>query len=522
MYSFNLIDKPWIPCIMADGSQQELNLKETLTKAHEIQEIFAQSPIVTVALYRLLLAVVYRNFPFKSLDEWEKHWKKQNFCQETIKDYFDKWHDRFDLFHSEWPFYQSSQPRKNSFSTKKLGWGFTAGNAARWFEHSWDDEENPISLSLATQWLLTSQAFAVSAGKSETLHTKNAPWTVGAIVLVQGDNLFQTLLLNLLNFYQLPFQTLEDKPIWEQEKLWEPKEGISPLGALDYLTLQSRSLYVFPGEFAKTCFFAQGLSLKEDFIDPMCVYYPDKQEGWLLWKLQEDKAVWRDSQTLFSLSSKTSNKLPLALNHIATLTYNDVLEKRRLYQIQVIGQFLKPPSTVIKFWRQERLPVPVDYLDEKNKELLDKLEQAIKLAENVAWKINSHLNKLAELLIASTSDQKEGRKPDSKDVKNLVTHFGGATQYWAQLEPPFKTLLVNLPEDQELDDNQDIIYGQNELKQWAGVLKKAATNTFLSITKSLDTSSHNLKAVAKVEDAFSKDINIALSPYLKKTKDQSA
>jgi len=149
MYSFNLIDKPWIPCIMSDGRQQELNLQETLVKAHEIQEIFAQSPIVTVSLYRLLLAVVYRNFPFKSLNEWEKLWKTKQFSPDTIANYFEKWHDRFDLFHPEWPFYQSPGfVTKNPFSIKKLGWGYTAGNAARWFEHSWEDEETPTPPNL--------------------------------------------------------------------------------------------------------------------------------------------------------------------------------------------------------------------------------------------------------------------------------------------------------------------------------------------------------------------------------------
>ena len=521
MYSFNLIDQPWIPCIMSDGCQQELNLQETLVKAHEIQEIFAQSPIVTVSLYRLLLAVVYRNFPFNNLNEWGKLWKTKQFSPDTITNYFEKWHDRFDLFHPEWPFYQSSAPRKNVFSTKKLGWGYTAGNAARWFEHTWDDEETPITPQLATHWLLTSQAFAVSAGRSETLHTKNAPWAIGAIVLVQGDNLFQTLLLNLLNFYDLPFQTPEDKPIWEEENHWEPKE-VFPLGATHYLTLQSRSIYIFPEKLAKSCYFAQGQSLKEDFNDPMCVYYKHKQEGWLLWKLQEDKAVWRDSHTLFSLSSNNEDKFPFALTHIATLTKTRVLENRRLYQIQVIGQYLKPPSTVIKFWRQERLPVPVAYLSKENKELLDKLKNAIELAEEVAGKLNSHLHKLAALLIAPSSDKKDSRKPDPKDIKNQVNHFDATTQYWAQLETHFKTLMVHLPEDQEIDEHGDINYGAKRLAEWAATLKKTAFDVFASITNSLDESSRTLKAVAKVEEPFQRDINIILSPYLKKDKGQTA
>ena len=49
-YSFNLIDQPWIPCTMPDGSHTELSLQDTLLQAHEIREIFDQSPLVTVRI----------------------------------------------------------------------------------------------------------------------------------------------------------------------------------------------------------------------------------------------------------------------------------------------------------------------------------------------------------------------------------------------------------------------------------------------------------------------------------------
>lgn len=523
MYSFNLIDKPWIPCIMTDGSQQELNLKETLTRAHEIQEIFAQSPIVTVALHRLLLALVYRNFPFENLDEWEKHWKKQNFCQETIRDYFDKWHDRFDLFHSEWPFYQRARfVTKKATPIKRLGWEFASGNNATLFDHSWDEDQTTVSPALAAQWVLATQAFAASAGKSETLHTKDSPWTRGAIVLMQGDSLFQTLALNLLHFHKLTFQTFEDLPIWEKTQAWQPELNVTPKGILDLLTWQSRSIYLLPSTQIKECYFAQGCSLNDDWSkEPMYSYRKDEKIGLIVWQFQEDKAIWRDCHTLFNFSQTAKYEIPKAIRNIATLIGQDSLDNKRLYKLQLLGQCLQSGQPTVKFWRQERLPIPATYLQENNKELLDKLEEAIKLAETIGWKINLHLNKLAQLLIASNSDQKEGRKPDSKDVNNLVAHFGGTTQYWAQLEPFFKILLVNLPEDKEFDEHQDITYGTKELKQWAEELKKAVVSSFLSVTNSLDTSSRALKAVAKAEEAFLKDINIALSPYLKQGKAQS-
>ena len=61
-YSFNLIDQPWIPCVLPHGRMEDLSLRDTLLNAHKITAIFDQSPLVTAALHRLLLAILHRNF----------------------------------------------------------------------------------------------------------------------------------------------------------------------------------------------------------------------------------------------------------------------------------------------------------------------------------------------------------------------------------------------------------------------------------------------------------------------------
>ena len=60
MAEFNLIDEPWIPCIDLHGQRVEYGIRDTLLKAHELREICDDSPLVTVAIHRLLLAILYR------------------------------------------------------------------------------------------------------------------------------------------------------------------------------------------------------------------------------------------------------------------------------------------------------------------------------------------------------------------------------------------------------------------------------------------------------------------------------
>jgi CRISPR system Cascade subunit CasA len=523
MYSFNLVHKPWIPCIMSDGSQQDLGLQETLVKAHKIQEVFAESPIVTVSLYRLLLAITQHLFAPTSLSDWEERlWNEKAFSSEVLTSYFSEWQDRFDLFHPEWPFYQQYNASiKNPSSIKRLGWGTTAGNAASWFDHIWEDKEEPVSPKIATHWLLSVQNFAAAAAKSETIYTKDSPWTRGVIVMMQGKNLFETLTLNLLNFYadETLKSTLEDKPIWEDVTKWQPEHNAVPTGILQYLTWPSRCIRLVPNELPKECYFAQGRALIDGWKqEPLYVYSRTEKDGLLVWQLQENKAIWRDSHTLFRLSSKSPHKIPLALKHVATLIEDGVLERKHLYQIQVLGQCLETGRPIMKFWKHERLSVPGEYFNEHNETLLEPLKKAVDLAELVEKKLWFHVNDLAKLLLAPNSDQKGSRNPDPKDIRQLVSHFDAATKYWSQLETPFKGLLINLPNDIETNADQTITYGKNELTKWAVLLRNIAASIFESITKSLDTSSRTLKAVAAVEGKFHAAITASLKDYLPQSK----
>jgi len=64
------VDKPWIPCVSKDGSIVELSLYDTLANAHNIQEITDESPLVTAALHRVLLAIMHRVLGPKNEAEW--------------------------------------------------------------------------------------------------------------------------------------------------------------------------------------------------------------------------------------------------------------------------------------------------------------------------------------------------------------------------------------------------------------------------------------------------------------------
>lgn len=67
---FDLVTEGWLPCLTLDGDIQELSLAEVFTRADRLVGLYDPSPIVTVSLYRLLLAVAHRVFGPSTNQEW--------------------------------------------------------------------------------------------------------------------------------------------------------------------------------------------------------------------------------------------------------------------------------------------------------------------------------------------------------------------------------------------------------------------------------------------------------------------
>lgn len=57
--SYNLMDRPWIPVTMTDGSFQCLSIVEVLERADRIRSIDGDIPLQRFALVRLLLAIIH-------------------------------------------------------------------------------------------------------------------------------------------------------------------------------------------------------------------------------------------------------------------------------------------------------------------------------------------------------------------------------------------------------------------------------------------------------------------------------
>jgi len=431
-YSFNLVDEKWIPCIMLDGTTSEFSLLETLARAHEIKEVFDQSPLITASLHRLLLAILHRNFGPASIQEWRAIWEVGHFDRKVLQDYFGKWHSRFDLFDEEHPFYQSQGfVLKKKTPLKRLAFEYAVQNNRTLFDHSRDNNRSLFPAKTAALWLLATQAFSPTGGKSATIHTKDSPWARGAVILINGDSLFQTLMLNLIPLPFLPGEIQEyGKPSWECEDPGSPEYGVLPRTYLEYMTLQCRWIKLIVPEDSSSpncvseCFLAQGKAVSEDFkVDPLLAYEKSRDGKRMKpWALKKGRAAWRDSAALLALrdnstSRDTSNsdfRPSLSFSLLRKMVERGVLKKDYRYRLNIYGQNLEPGQAKINFWHHERMPLPLDYF--ANEYLVEGLQRVLDKAESAGSALRSALWRFGAGILPSP-----GGKPSSVELRKFYS-----------------------------------------------------------------------------------------------------
>lgn len=529
MPSFNLIDKPWIPCIDLQGRSMELGIRDALVRAHELRELFDPSPLVTVALHRLLLAVLHRSLMGPSgLSEWVSLWNQGRWNPDTITSYLERWRSRFDLFDPLHPFYQLPFPSNLADPSKHqpvtiLMQEAAAGNNPTVFDHRFDDDPAPLSSAEVARYLVAHQAYALGGGVSFPFNLCHSTLVRGYTVLALGESLFETLALNLLPYNaERPIPWLdEDVATWEQNEPRIPDpHGTPPRGYVDYLTWQSRRILLIPESDppkVRWCLRLQHLKPVDTIRDPFKCYVRTKDGGFMPKRLEPERALWRDSHILFQFGIPDRER-PEVFNWLSRLELqrqSGRIPMKSAYQFFMAGMALdeKKAANVI-FWRREYLPLPLVYL--ANKTLTDYLQSALHLAEQVARALKQSTRSFASLLLPQLPNNQSQKKREGQDVEdaNLAKHLAPERYYWNRLENPFKRLLVDLPTARESYEASAPDFKPQELIAWSQHVKHAAMSAFEESVWAAGTSARTLKAATIAERQLQHAIEQALQTVI--------
>lgn len=486
-YSFNLIDQPWIPCVGVDGSFKELSLYKLLAQAHQLREIVCETVLMTSAIYPTILALLHKVYGPKNRQEWEELWSQGQFSVETLESYFDIWYDRFDLFHPQYPFYQIRDERVKPKSVIHLI--HSIGNTGTLFTHANKESSQNLSPSEAARQLLTAQAFHTSGLSGLSEKFTDGPFTRGVLFWLEGETVFETLVLNLVRYpsslLQIP-HTAKDCPIWEQNDPFYSREV--PYGYLDYLTWPSNRILLIPlDKDGKTVVeemtIAPGLHLMQGIYSPQKRYSRKSEEdAWQFLYFNSDKALWRDFHSLLALTDK--NVLPPAvISWLAELVEYDILSSDVNVQIVANGMLAGKAKPI--FYRQEHIPFPRELL--RHSEYVSVIAQAIQDAETAGQKLRDSLKQLAQHVLMRGGE----RKPDDKDRSKLIQQWDVLSLYWRQLEPIFWNFVVAVSEGDE-----------DVLSLWRDELNAAAKVAFDEAIRMCGTSPWALRGQVEAERAL--------------------
>ena len=530
MASFNLVDEPWIPCLTQGGECRELGLRDALVGAPDLREVVDSSPLVTVALHRLLLAVLHRVFGPRDQEAWAALWRAERFDPAGLDEYLDAWRGRFDLFDEARPFYQvASLDYQYAVPIANLAHELaSSANRASLFDHT-IPASSEASPAQAARYLIAYQLFGVggmiSLGRDENpalaKSTDAGPLTKTALVLAKGSNLFQTLMLNLLRYdppNAEPFQSEpDDRPAWERDEQTSYTDRY-PLGYLDLLTWQSRRVRLKPEPVEDGRIVIRQVVRMKGHPFPsgwqrlghetMLAFKRQLKaqpghEPWPPVAFREDRALWRDSHVLFQ-SVGDRHERPRNLGWIGELTSANILDRSRTVQLDLLG--MTTDQAKVLLWRHERLPLPVAYLTDL--ELYQALVSAIELAEAASRELERAVWTLAKLSLAPRSDELGASQPKTEQIRALVRSLAPGAAYWPRLEAPFRHLLVDLEEDVSVDGDGCRYHGMRTLPEWARTLRLVSLSAFGSAVDGYDSSPRTIRAVARAENEFRRGLTL--------------
>lgn len=329
---FSLLREKWIRVMRRDGSVEELSMLDFFRNAHLYRGLAGELPTQDVAVLRVLLAVLHAVFaaydpeghfaelqsPGEALARWKALWERGSFPFDILEAYLAHFEDRFYLFHPERPFYQVPEMGKaTEYTAAKLnGVLGESANKVRLFPARTGQAKEQLTYAEAVRWLIYINAFDDTSAKPSvrgaSMPSPGAGWLGKlGLIIAAGDNLFETLMLNLV------LARNEARAIWGEEKpTWEAKSPRTmerteiplPDNLSEMYTLQSRRLLLK----REGAFVVGYLLLGGDFFpkenalsEQMTVWRVDAKKNppeYLPRRHDPSRQMWRDFPALFAQS----------------------------------------------------------------------------------------------------------------------------------------------------------------------------------------------------------------------------
>lgn len=482
---FNLIVEPLIKVRTVDCQIIEVSFRELFENAHNYEALCGESEPQNVAVLRIILAVVHTVFSRYDLDGnrlekppqytqelWKRLWNKKKFPMAAFDSYFKEWHDNFYLFDDEKPFLQNvgfkNFKSEYKIATDKLiGTIMESDNKARLFAER-KGEGRKLGYAEAARWLINVHAYDDRGTKP----VPRKPWvsTLG-LVVVLGDNLFETIMLNYIP------EPKESTPTWEKvlpitdKKPEDKNAAFFPDNQAELLSTQARRILLL-----KEDGFVTGAKLLPgEFFTPSDGF---RRENMTLWKRDEteetnlvfkpkmhdlSKSAWHEFGMIAGIENLDSSneaaegcEMPGVISYIKDLVDDEILDVDFMLRIMAAGMGYNEGQATSR---------PVNNMFHDN----ITFHAALMSDPGFSWrkKINEEIKKCDEaskcVWTLSTSIQKANGASDSE--KSKLDGSEAKRQFYAEIDQPFREWLAEINPDSDVE--QKLIELEKKLRKIA-------------------------------------------------------
>jgi CRISPR system Cascade subunit CasA len=388
MAHFDVLTEPWIPVELYDGSSEELGLLDILENAHNIARITDPSPLFEYGMHRLLTVFIMDAFHPEEQDDIEGLLNAGRFPMKRIRAYVEECQRNgpcFDLFDPDRPFLQSSYKEKWDETIKPVSTmihNVPFGNNHIHFTHVFE-AKNAFCPAVCTKALCAVNVFC-TAGLQGPSSINGAP---PVYVLVQGDNLFETICLNCIPVHSAKTSSYDDPPVlWKRPPVVEPGKKVAKTSLLQGMFFPARRIHLIPNEQGGFCTqtgvesdvlvmemnFQKGL----DFVgyaswrDPH-VPYAITEKGRSSLKPKLGKETWRSIGVIYSDKEDSPD---------AVRQFIDLFPEKK--SVPIVSYYIVANKAQYESWMRDELALDMRIARDADK--LSILKDCLKLTEDTA------------------------------------------------------------------------------------------------------------------------------------------
>ncbi len=492
--AYNLIDEPWIPVLMQDGTNRHVSLGDVFADVGGSIADLALNPYERISVFRLLLCIAQAALGMERVKN-ERAWLSiKDLVGPISTEYLNHWHNRFFLYGPH-AFLQINclVAGNKSASTSKLVLHFASGNASTLFDHEARViQHRPMTNSDTVRSLLTYLNYSAAGGSPTCIWKGCSTRHVGIpaapcrgqsklFTLLTGDSLLHSIWMNILTEKQLKDMRIKlGHPCWEyvfnncetiekETGLWlgsvdSAFRQISEPSWLGVLVPLSRFVKLTPNN--QECLICEGFGYPQApfWREPEATFFAaaerDGTETIRCLRINPDKEPWRDLSSILEMGRSKGGAI--ALDHLSTLALSS---STNLFSVWTGGVYSDADQDKDQRPGEWRFSCPVSLL---RKSSLDNYRTAVEWASKQLFCRGS-------ARIPNMGLKAAVQKYSGLLLVDDVTRFSVPAEriYWDLLAKPEKQLLV-----------REVANDLSLLPKWKNSVRMAAEDAYRQVCPS--------------------------------------